>query len=305
MLNRSFFKLKALNKPTMNTANTALIAGVLVSTIGLVGCQNTKPLTHPANMSTHGQPAATTQSDHGHHGNHDSHAKAKWGYGGEDHLNPEAWGDLEVNKLCSTGAEQSPINIVKATKPAPNSDNAFDLTPRYSAQDFEVVNNGHTIVFTAKNPKANILLINNKPYELLQFHYHVPSEHTVMNTQYPLEIHFVHKSADGVLAVVGVLVDKGASNAPLQRVISDLPQNGKAGLTLLQFNVQDLMPKDSKTFAYDGSLTTPPCSERVQWLLKQTPITASESQLQRLAQMYKGNNRPLQQQGERTVYYID
>lgn len=304
MFNRT---LSNLNTVKAITLNKALITGALASSMALMGCQNTKPVTQPADLKVTSQPPSKSAA----HGQHDvkhndhGHQHAKWGYGAEDRLSPEDWGDLEVNKLCDAGVEQSPINIVKATKPAPNSDNSFTLTDQYSADDFSVVNNGHTIVFTAKNPKANVLKVNGKPYELLQFHYHVPSEHTVMNTQYPLEIHFVHKSLDKQLAVVGVLVNAGEENASLKRVISDLPKKGKNGLTLIQFNVKDLMPKDSKTFAYDGSLTTPPCSERVQWLLKQTPITASSRQLIRLAELYDGNNRPLQEQGDRDVYYID
>ncbi|MDO5770008.1 MAG: carbonic anhydrase family protein [Psychrobacter sp.] len=293
------FNRNLTNNFKINTLNKALMTGALASTMALAGCQNTKPVTHPVDLKVTSHPVANQHNDD--HG----HKQARWGYGAEDRLSPEDWGDLEVNKLCSAGIEQSPINIVKATQPAATSDHALTLIDQYNADDFEVVNNGHTIVFTAKNPKANVLKVNGEPYELLQFHYHVPSEHTVMSTQYPLEIHFVHKSLDNQLAVVGVLVNAGKSNTHLQRVISDLPKKGKSGLTLLQFNVKDLMPKDSKTLAYDGSLTTPPCSERVQWLLKQTPIAASSSQLNRLAEMYEGNNRPLQQQGERTVYYVD
>lgn len=232
---------------------------------------------------------------HDHHHNHDH---------GWDYAHPEKWGDLEVNKLCGTGVEQSPINIDTVVKPRPDSQGNFTLTPSYTASDFEVENNGHTIVFNVKDDK-NTLNVNGVDYKLLQFHYHVPSEHTVMNAFYPLEIHFVHQNANGGLAVVGVLVEKGATNADLGKILTDLPKDGKYKGTLSAFDVSTIMPKDSKTYAYNGSLTTPPCSEQVQWLLQAKPISADSKQLNTLAKLYNGNNRPVQPQGDRTVYMVE
>lgn len=243
--------------------------------------------------------ACTTTGSHApkHDHAHDhSHAHHGW-----DYAHPEKWGDLEVNKLCSTGVEQSPIDINKVVKPLPNAKGNFDLVPNYTASNFEVENNGHTIVFNAKDDK-NTLSVNGVNYKLLQFHYHVPSEHTVMNASYPLEIHFVHQNANGGLAVVGVLVKKGATNAHLGKILTDLPSDDKRKGTLANFDVSTIMPKGSATYAYDGSLTTPPCSEKVQWLLQAKPITADGKQLDTLAKLYNGNNRPVQPQGNRTVY---
>lgn len=243
--------------------------------------------------------ACTTTGSHApkHDHAHDhSHAHHGW-----DYAHPEKWGDLEVNKLCSTGVEQSPIDINRVVKPLPNAKGNFDLAPSYTASDFEVVNNGHTIVFNAKDDK-NTLSVNGTNYKLLQFHYHVPSEHTVMNASYPLEIHFVHQNANGGLAVVGVLVKKGATNDHLGKILNDLPADDKRKGTLTSFDVSTIMPKGSATYAYDGSLTTPPCSEKVQWLLQAKPITADGNQLSTLAKLYNGNNRPVQPQGDRTVY---
>lgn len=238
---------------------------------------------------------ATPNHNHAHHHHHDD--LTHW-----DYKSPEKWGDLEVNKLCSAGTQQSPINISTVTK-APQG--KFNLQGNYTAQDFTIQNNGHTIVFNAKNPKQSTLNINGTTYELLQFHYHVPSEHTVMNAFYPLEIHFVHKNASGNLAVVGVLVDKGQENQDFGKILTDLPVDNKKDGLLSNFNVETLMPKDSPTYAYDGSLTTPPCSEQVQWLLKSKPIHASIAQLKILSALYEGNNRPVQPQGNRVVDLVE
>lgn len=239
------------------------------------------------------QDIAAHQKPH-HHDHHDDH---HWSY-----TNAHQWGDVEVNKLCKIGQAQSPINITQVVK-SPNV--SFDLRPNYQAQDFTIKNNGHTIVFDAVNSAQGVLNINGTRYELLQFHYHIPSEHTVMNAYYPLELHFVHKNANDGLAVVGVLVDKGGENAQLAKILTNLPTDSHTQGMLKGFNVASIMPTDSTTYAYDGSLTTPPCGEQVQWLLKSTPIHASASQLAVLSALYDGNNRPIQPQGARTVHLVE
>lgn len=228
---------------------------------------------------------------------HDDHHHS-WNY---EH--PEKWGDEEVNKLCSAGHEQSPIDIRQATKPQPNSDKAIKLVENYQAQNFTVKNNGHTIVFDVADQSKSSVSVNGVKYDLLQFHYHIPSEHTVMNTHYPLEIHFVHKNDEGNLAVVGVLFNVGKHNDSLQQIITGLPNKGKDG-TLKDFDIGSLMPQDSHAYAYDGSLTTPPCSEKVQWLLKSDAVDASGDQLSTLAELYDKNNRPVQPTGNREVLLI-
>lgn len=237
-----------------------------------------------------------------HHHHHEHGHAPHWGYANSE-LPPERWGDIEVNKLCKQGKAQSPINITEVTKP--NKANKFELIPAYQTQNFTIKNNGHTIVFDVKDPNVSKLNINGTTYQLLQFHYHVPSEHTVMNAYYPLELHFVHKNDNNGLAVVGVLVDKGDANDQLNKILTNLPSLGAADSTLENFNVSSIMPKGGSTYAYEGSLTTPPCDEQVQWLLKSQPIHASTEQLKILSALYDGNNRPVQPQGNRTVYTID
>lgn len=217
-----------------------------------------------------------------------------------DYEHPEKWGDIEVNKLCSAGKTQSPIDINKVVKPA-SEKTAIKIDEHYKAQDFKISNNGHSIVFDVEGKADSHILVNGNRYDLLQFHYHIPSEHTVMNTYYPLEIHFVHKNADDKLAVVGLLVGSGNHNANLQKLLIDLPKDEKSHTKLTGFDIGALMPSDTTAYTYDGSLTTPPCSEQVQWILKSVPVSADGKQLATLSKLYSGNNRPVQPQGSRQV----
>lgn len=273
---------------------SARFAAVLCTCV-LSACTTThhKPSYHQVATASKGSPS--THANHHEHGKkpHDSH---HWDYEHLDH-----WGDLEVNRLCKVGQNQSPINIHQVTRP---NNSAFDLKANYKLQDFNIKNNGHTIVFDAKDTTKSTLSINGVSYELLQFHYHVPSEHTVMNAHYPLELHFVHKNANNGLAVVGVLVNFGKQNNELAKILTNLPVLGAPDSTLSGFNVQSLMPSGA-TYAYEGSLTTPPCDEKVQWLLKAEPIDASYQQLLVLSKLYNGNNRPVQKQGSRVVTLVE
>ncbi|MDO4897123.1 MAG: carbonic anhydrase family protein [Moraxella sp.] len=240
-------------------------------------------------------PKSHTQT-HNHHHDH-SH--------GWDYEHPEKWGDQEVNKLCTAGQKQSPIDVKKVTRPLPDSNKIIKLDENHQAQDFSVKNNGHTIIFDVKDQNQSSISVNGINYHLLQFHYHIPSEHTVMNTNYPLEIHFVYKSNTDDLAVVGVLANLGKYNASLQQIITNLPNKKKDNTTLTNFNIGSLMPKGGGVYTYDGSLTTPPCSEKVQWLLKSEPIQADKTQLNTLSKLYNGNNRPVQPQNDREILLIN
>lgn len=263
----------------------------LASALVLAGCGTTQGTDKPMVKPT---PIAHKHSHHKH--SHDHKHDHHW-----DYEHPERWGDLEVNKLCSVGKSQSPIDIQKVEQPLKGK---VKLVEQYQPQAFKVKNNGHTIVFDVVDDKKSSVLVNGVPYKLLQFHYHVPSEHTVMNEHYPLEIHFVHQNNAGNLAVVGVLVNAGKFNQALNQIITNLPDEQKEG-SLKAFDIGTLMPKGSKTYAYDGSLTTPPCSEQVQWLLKAKPIDADSAQLGTLAKLYNGNNRPVQPQGDRVVSFAE
>lgn len=216
---------------------------------------------------------------------------------------PELWGDLEANQLCRIGKEQSPINITRIANPMGDT-GKLSLIDSYKPQDFLVRNNGHTMVFEVAGQRNSKLYINGVPYSLIQFHYHTPSEHTVMSAHYPMEIQLVHQNAQGYLAVVGVLVNMGKHNANIDRVISGLPPQLATNGVLRDFDIDALLPKDGSVYAYNGSLAEPPCTEGVQWFVKTTPIHADSKQLSTLTKLHGDNARAIQPQSEREVWLI-
>ncbi len=276
----------------LNIRNVLLLS-LACSSIALTACQ--KPVTDADNAVKNEVKAEEKDET-----KTNEHKKAHWGYGEEGTVAPAKWGDMKGNATCKTGDEQSPVNIqevVKATTP-------LDFTQKHHPQDFNVSNNGHTVVFHAQSPSHSEIKVNDKVYELLQFHYHAPSEHTIKDKSYPLEIHFVHKSKDGQLAVIGVLYEIGENNVELAKVVNNLVQDTEDtedDVVLSNFNIDTIMPKDKQTLAYNGSLTTPPCSEQVQWLVQKTPVNIGQGQLEKFTSLYDDNNRPVQPQNNRTV----
>lgn len=212
---------------------------------------------------------------------------AHFEYTGED--GPEHWGDLSAAyATCKTGQAQSPIDIGTTTpKDLPN------LVPAYVAGALAAVNNGHTIQVNV--PSGSKLNVEGVDYPLLQFHFHHPSEHTVNGVAFPLEMHLVHKAADGSLAVVGVLIKSGAENAPLKPLFSALPATAAGTLNTADLiNPADLLPADKTYFKYAGSLTTPPCSEGVKWHVLKNPVEMSDAQLNAFSGIFSLNARPVQ-----------
>ena len=217
-----------------------------------------------------------------------------WSYSGED--NPSHWGDLSSEFLtCKTGNQQSPINFEKSQiSNLPNIEFNYKNTP------FKIINNGHTI--EEKYEPGSFIKITGKRYELLQFHFHAPSEHTVDGKHYPVEAHLVHKSEDGKLAVVGVFMKEGNSNDFLETVWTHIPtQKGEKVVYGVSVNASVLPPEDKSYYNYIGSLTTPPCSEGVSWNVMRTPIEVSSEQIARFTAVYSGNARPVQPLNRRIV----
>lgn len=219
-----------------------------------------------------------------------------WSYEGE--TGPEHWGELSPQyEACGLGHAQSPIDI----KPTRVS-HLPDLELHYPPKMGEVVNNGHTIQFNA--PAGNIAKIGGKLYGLAQFHLHTPSENQFHGISYPLEIHFVHKSVDGKLAVIGVMVAEGDANAELEKIITHAPTEAgeKIALADTAINFRELLPLDHRYYQFAGSLTTPPCSEGVSWQVMVTPISASPGQIEAFrALMHEHNARPVQPVYDRVV----
>lgn len=223
---------------------------------------------------------------------------AHWEYTGE--ADPKHWSELsEDYKSCSLGSTQSPIDIedssaINASLP--------DLDVQYHPFPLEIVNNGHTIQVNAA--KDNGFTVDGHEFKLAQFHFHAPSEYSLNGKSYPLEMHLVHKGEDGQLAVISVMFEPGASNPGLEQIFSHLPATAGEPQTFadIAVNVNDLLPKDLHYYRLMGSLTTPPCSEGVNWFVMEAPMTASESQIKAFTALFPaGNSRPLQEINHRLV----
>jgi len=227
-------------------------------------------------------------------GNDFEEGEAAWGYDGDG--GPANWGSLDAEyAVCATGTEQSPIDLVSTNMDARNTPD-INWTPASSAI---VADSGHTIVVSVED--AGGLTLGGTDYTLAQFHFHAGSEHTIDGAQYPLEVHFVHVSDDGGLAVVGVMFENGDANAPLAGIWANLPESeAETGLEgMLDPNA--FLPGEDDVWRYEGSLTTPPCSEGVAWTVFQTPLTASSEQLAAFTARYDNNYRPVQPLNARSL----
>jgi len=202
---------------------------------------------------------------------------------------PENWAKLEMENNACGGKVQSPIDIV--SKDAKPSEDLSAFKFAYGESDADIVNNGHTIQFNTTG--ENKVTIGEKEYKMLQFHYHAGSEHTVDGKQYPLEVHFVHKNTETDYAVLGVMFEEGAENALLAKYMKDFPAEKGEKKGEGKIDIASLFPKETGYYNYKGSLTTPPCSEVVNWYVMKKPVTASKEQLDSFAKMLDGNYRPV------------
>lgn len=219
-----------------------------------------------------------------------------WGYTG--HESPEHWAELSPKfRICGEGKNQSPVNIT----------NAIDgkLPPikiDYRPSNVEVVNNGHTIQVDFKDA-TNVMQLDGKSYTLKQFHFHVPSENQIKGKSFPLEAHFVHADAQGNLAVVGVLYELAKDNQRLAPIWKNLPQKAEEKLVLeTAFDPATLIPKKRDYYRFSGSLTTPPCSEGVNWLVLKQYDSIGQAQVDAFSALMHGhNNRPVQPINARVI----
>ena len=206
-----------------------------------------------------------------------------WSYADVD-----AWGET-----CETGTEQSPIDLTGAA-----AEDLPDLALDYHASPAEVVDNGHTVQVNLAD--AGTLTRDGVTYSLAQFHFHAPSEHLRDGRPYAAELHLVHQAEDDALAVLGILVEEGAADAVIADVLAGVP-DGADPAGIADVDVNDLLPADHRTFRYDGSLTTPPCSEGVAWSVLQEPMTWSAEQIAEFAALHPDSHRPPQPLGDRVL----
>jgi carbonic anhydrase len=219
---------------------------------------------------------------------------AAWSYSGA--TGPEHWAQLKSEYAqCGMGQRQSPIDISDGI-PVELDPIAFDYRP----SAFRVIDNGHTVQVNLA--PGNRITVNGRRYELLQFHFHRPSEERLNGKQFDMVVHMVHKDVDGKLAVVAVLISEGKGHPLVQQVWNNLPleqfieQPGLGAIDLTQ-----LLPEQRQYLTYMGSLTTPPCTEGVLWMVMKQPVTASPEQLAIFGRLYPMNARPVQRTAGRLI----
>ena len=221
--------------------------------------------------------------------------KAHWSYEGDE--GPASWSKISPEfALCETGRNQSPINIDKTMR--------AELKPLKAFQKFpanDIVNNGHTLQVNFK--PGNILALDGVLYQMKQVHFHAPSENTIQGKSYPLEAHFVHADAKGNLAVLAVMFEEGKANDALGRLWQQMPVAvGTPVFLKSRVLATELVSTMDSYFRFSGSLTTPPCSEGVSWIVLKTPMTASAAQIEAFKKVIQHqNNRPVQELNGRLV----
>ena len=223
---------------------------------------------------------------------------AHWDYVGTG--GPEAWGQMKPEfAKCSSGTRQSPIDIRDGIK--------VSLDPvqfDYKPSAFRVIDNGHTVQVNVA--PGNSIEVMGRRFELVQFHFHRPSEERINGKQFDMVVHLVHKDLEGRLAVVAVLLERGSAQPIVQTVWNNLPlEKGEELAARSTINLNDLLPAERNYFTYMGSLTTPPCSEGVLWMVMKQPVQMSGEQIGIFARLYPMNARPIQSVAGRLIKESD
>jgi carbonic anhydrase len=220
---------------------------------------------------------------------------AHWGYSGE--AGPGNWGRLDASyAACASGKNQSPIDLANFVE--------ADLKPigfAYKAGTKEILNNGHTV--QVNYAAGSSITVDDRAFELKQFHFHAPSENRINGKHFAAEAHLVHADKNGNLAVVAVMLEEGAANPLLTDLWKKMPKRaGDKNALPATLGVASLLPADRDYYRFSGSLTTPPCSEGVRWLVIKQPASASKAQIEQFTRvMGHPNNRPVQPLNARAV----
>jgi len=218
-----------------------------------------------------------------------------WDYIGEN--GTENWAELSPEyQICKIGKSQSPINVK-----SPISLEPPQISINYKEAPINLINNGHTI--QVNYTPGSMLKIGDKDFELLQFHFHHPSEHLLDGESFPMEVHFVHKAPDNTLAVLGIFIRAGHENNALKSIWDVMPTSklSTKKVSNKMLNAAEILPQEQSFYTYSGSLTTPPCSEIVTWVVYKKPIEMSQQQINKFAQLYPNNARPTQSIGQRLL----
>lgn len=221
-----------------------------------------------------------------------------WSYGEEN--GPMHWADLDSSYLtCSKGTKQSPIDI----DPLNTQQETFEeIEMVYKPSNFTLINNGHTIQAN-DSLNENLLLVDGESFVLEQMHFHYPAEHQMQGQSYAMEGHLVHSDPEGNLAVLGFFIEEGNENQELSKLWSAFPtKKSDDSITVNDLvNLANVFPEKKSGFQYIGSLTTPPCSEEVNWLILEQPIEMSAEQIAIFASIFSNNSRPIQSLNDRDI----
>jgi carbonic anhydrase len=220
--------------------------------------------------------------------------KAHWTYSGEG--GPEHWATLTPEFSACNGKNQSPINLTEFIE--------AELPPiefSYQAGANAILNNGHTV--QVDYAAGSSISVDGIQFVLQQFHFHAPSENRINGKSYPLEAHLVHADGNGNLTVVALMFEEGKENKVLAKLWPLMPNSeGKQNALPDPLDVSNLLPSDRDYYRFNGSLTTPPCTEGVRWLVLKTPVSVSREQVAAFSKvMHHPNNRPIQPVNARLV----
>lgn len=236
------------------------------------------------------QPARQAAAEPAVHAHMDIH----WSYEGE--FGPQNWGRLKPEwAQCAEGRTQSPIDIregIKVDLPA--------ITFDYKTTYFSVIDNGHTVQVNVG--EGSSFTVSGKRYDLVQLHFHKPAEERVNGKTFEMVTHLVHRDVDNKLAVVAVLLDRGDESPVFNTLWAHLPlQKNVENTPDVSIDLAQLLPAKRDYFTYMGSLTTPPCSEGVTWIVIKQPLAVSAEQIGVFGHLYKNNARPVQSANSRLI----
>ncbi|BBC35532.1 hypothetical protein SGFS_068260 [Streptomyces graminofaciens] len=228
---------------------------------------------------------------------------AHWGYEGAD--GPANWATLaEDFEACEAGKEQSPIDLDDDGAHVVEAAVDKAVTIDYKPVTAELVNNGHSI--QANVSAGSEIVIDGTSYDLKQFHFHLPSEHTEEGEHTAMEVHFVHADKDGDLAVVGVLMEEKAGKSAFSDLLAGLPgEEGETRRIEGEIDLTAFLPGDRDQYQYDGSLTTPPCAEGVKWTVLKEPVTVAPDEVAAYKELFPKSNRPTQPLNDREITVVD
>jgi carbonic anhydrase len=222
--------------------------------------------------------------------------KSHWSYDGDQ--GPSHWGELSPNYAsCKNGHHQSPIDIRN-----PKITDLPAIQFDYKDSPLHIIDNGHTIM--VNYGAGSSIRVGDKAYTLKQFHFHRPSEERINGRSYDMVVHLVHVDQGGNLAVVAVLLEQGEDNSLVRELWKDLPKEKEKEelLDTVHIDAADLLPSDHGYYQFEGSLTTPPCSENVAWFVLKHPVTVTSAEIERFTKLYRNDARPTQPLYDRVVF---